>query len=86
MSTVTRRMATILVDYRFFMTGAVDNLFQFVDCHDVNGYNLARDIPAGVVPIKHRQVVIMLGNSSALDQYMNVASVMMAIANAIFER
>ena len=86
-SAVTRRrMATILADYNFSSTARVDNLFHFVDCIDVHGRELARDVRAGVIPIQHRNVVIALGNGAKLDKYTSVARTVVAVINALVER
>ena len=83
---VVRRKATILADYKFFSTVKVDDCFQFIDCTEVNGFSLARDICAGIVQVQHSRVVIALGNAANLDQFSNVASVVVAIINAIIDR
>ena len=78
-------MATILADYKSFSSVAVDDCFQFVDCSEVNGFQLAKDIRAGIVSMRHSRVVIALGNVAVLDQFTNVASVINAVINAIIE-
>ena len=81
-----RKKASILADYSFYSTSKVNSLYQFIDCTDVNGRDLARDIRAGVIPINHSKVVIALGNVAQLDKYTNVAVVVSGVVNALVER
>ena len=83
---VARRKATILADYKFYSLGSADSSFQFVDCEGIGGMKLARDIRAGVIPIKHTSVVVAIGNAVLLDQFCNVPSAVSSILNALIER
>ena len=74
------------MDYKFYSTAKVDDCFQFVDCCNVNIADLVKDIHSGVVPIANRRVVIALGNSAKLDEFMNVTTIANAIINALVER
>ena len=56
-----------------------------MDCTDVNGFNLAKDIRVGIMPILHERVIITLGNTAVLDQYIGISSVVTANVNAILE-
>ena len=83
---VTRRKATILADYKFFTSARIDDCYQFIDCAGANGGQVAKDVRAGVLKIDHRQVIIALGNDAVLNQFTNIASVVMPIATALIER
>ena len=86
MAQLERKKVTILADYSFCMTSKVDNLYQFVDCRDVDLKALAVDIRAGVIDIKHSRVVVALGNTAVLDRYTNVATGVTAVTHALIER
>ena len=81
-----QRKATILADYNFTSTAKVDNLYQFVNCQGVGGRELARDIRAGVIPIRHTRVVIALGNDAQLDRFTNIPASVTGVINALIER
>ena len=52
-SYTVRCKVTILADYSFSTMAKVDNLYQFVDCCDVDVKSLAQDIRAGILEIKY---------------------------------
>ena len=81
-----RRKATILADYNFSSTAAIDDSFQFINCTGTDGVVLAKDVRAGVVQVEHGRVVIALGNSATLDSFSNVTACVNAVMNALIER
>ena len=78
--------ATILYDYNASISSPADDCFQFIDCSDVNGMQLAKDVRAGVIQLKWKNIVIALGNNAGLDQYTNVTTTVNMLINAIIER
>ena len=78
--------ATILADFNFSTTTAVDDSFQFIDCSDVNYEALARDIRAGVLEISYKKIIISIGNQAAMDNFTNVVYPVNAIINALIDR
>ena len=64
----------------------MDDLFQFVDCREVDFDDLARDIRSGVIEIKYPKIVISIGNQAAMDNCTNLVVPTNAIINALVER
>ena len=86
MSTRYREHATILADFNFSTTTAVDDCFQFVDCSDVDFDDLAKDIRAGVVEIMNKKVIIVIGNLAAMDNFTNVIHPVNLMINSLIDR
>ena len=84
--TQPRQPATILCDYNFAMTTAVDDSFQFIDCFQVEFDKLAREIRNGVIEIEHKKVIVAIGNQAALDNFTNVVNPVNLIINALIDR
>ena len=86
MERTSRLKATILCDYNFSTSTALDDSFQFIDCSDADFDELARDVRAGVISIRHSRIIIAIGNQAALDNFTNVISPVNLIINAIIDR
>ena len=77
---------TILSDFNFSTSTAIDDSFQFVDCTDAMFEELAGSIRAGVVPLNHAKIIISISNQAAMDNCTNVVVPVNQLLNSIINR